>query len=50
MIQVKSLQFLMSEMKPIREKLKHFFFNYWNTITMLAIVIFVIGFGMRIWG
>eukprot|EP00080_Pristionchus_pacificus_P015819 PDM75839.1 ion channel [Pristionchus pacificus] len=40
-------KFFMSEMKPMKEKAKFFLYNYWNTITVLAIIIFIIGFTMR---
>ncbi|VDN27665.1 unnamed protein product, partial [Cylicostephanus goldi] len=43
-------KFLMSEMQPIGQKLKYFFYNYWNTVTAIAVVSFLFGFGMRAFG
>ncbi|CAI5439041.1 unnamed protein product [Caenorhabditis angaria] len=38
---------LMSESKKITEKIKSFCFNYWNMVTMAAIVFYIIGFAVR---
>ncbi|VDM77712.1 unnamed protein product, partial [Strongylus vulgaris] len=37
-------------MEPIGQKLKYFFYNYWNTVTTIAVISFLIGFGMRTFG
>lgn len=39
----------MSEPKKLKEKLEYFFGNYWNIFTSLAIIMFLIGFGFRIY-
>uniref|UniRef100_A0A8L8KAX7 LSDAT_euk domain-containing protein n=1 Tax=Heligmosomoides polygyrus TaxID=6339 RepID=A0A8L8KAX7_HELPZ len=43
-------KFLMSEMQPLGQKLKYFFYNYWNTVTTIAVISFIVGFGMRTFG
>ncbi|CAJ0944633.1 unnamed protein product, partial [Mesorhabditis belari] len=43
-------KFMMTDMAPFSQKLKYFFFNYWNTVTALAIVCFFVGFGLRVFG
>uniref|UniRef100_A0A1I7XNT9 Ion_trans domain-containing protein n=1 Tax=Heterorhabditis bacteriophora TaxID=37862 RepID=A0A1I7XNT9_HETBA len=40
----------MAEMKPFGQKLKYFFFNYWNTVTTAAVITYIIGFAMRTFG
>ncbi|CAD6184963.1 unnamed protein product [Caenorhabditis auriculariae] len=40
----------MSDMKPFVEKLKFFFFNWWNSVTMVAVLLFIIGFVIRVFG
>lgn len=38
----------MAEPKKFKEKMAYFFGNYWNFITVLAIIIFIIGFAFRV--
>ncbi|EPB65815.1 transporter, cation channel family protein [Ancylostoma ceylanicum] len=37
-------------MEPFGQKLKYFFYNYWNTVTTVAVVSYVVGFAMRTFG
>ncbi|KAL3120637.1 hypothetical protein niasHT_007929 [Heterodera trifolii] len=41
-------KFFMSEPKKIKEKFEHFFGNYWNFLTTLAVLCFIIGFLFRL--
>uniref|UniRef100_A0A914HV67 Uncharacterized protein n=1 Tax=Globodera rostochiensis TaxID=31243 RepID=A0A914HV67_GLORO len=41
-------KFFMSEPKKIKEKFEHFFGNYWNFVTSLAVIGFIIGFAFRL--
>jgi transient receptor potential cation channel subfamily M protein 3 len=41
-------KFFMSEPKKFKEKLEYFFINYWNALTSMAILGFIIGFGFRV--
>jgi len=41
-------KFLMSEPKKLKEKWEYFFQNYWNLITSIAIIGFLIGFAFRL--
>ncbi|VDL62851.1 unnamed protein product [Nippostrongylus brasiliensis] len=43
-------KFLMSEMEPLGQKIKYFFYSYWNTVTTIAVITFIIGFAMRTFG
>lgn len=37
----------MSDPKSLKEKVEYFFLNYWNALTTVAILTFIIGFGLR---
>jgi transient receptor potential cation channel subfamily M protein 3 len=39
----------MSDPKKFKEKLAFFFLNYWNALTFVAIIMFVIGFSLRLY-
>ena len=41
-------QFLMSEMEPLSLKIRYFLFDFWNSVTIMAILMFYIGFLMRL--
>lgn len=38
----------MSDPKKFKEKLSYFFRNYWNALTFVAIIMFIIGFALRL--
>ncbi|TKR89621.1 hypothetical protein L596_013693 [Steinernema carpocapsae] len=40
-------KFMMSEPKTFRQKVIYFFSSFWNIETMAAIIVYLIGFGMR---